>query len=403
MSPFTPAASTLSDLSARFQDIAAGLTQPTPGQGATVDAVDERNSARTITLNRMSDWAYTASATAREQADIDAGLERAPSPATISALAQVCHSTAGNDPAALLAYQEAGAERMAAKKAHAAATSATTWPEPASPAPMPTCSVDDRPIGDGYDGEGVADPTPEAETSVTMTDPAGEPETPVTMSTGDTPAASASAPTVADAAARTSLSADTLTTDPASRTASLSSAPSAAAQAPTAGQPSPTVTGPTGGAASQLGQPQNGVRQGATGRRPAQTRKEEQRESARDTTFDAAVAPIAGAVTGTASVSGSAAGLPSTPSTSTSGAPATASATSSTPNAAPSGGQGAGPMGGGPMARAMGSGNTVAPTSTASPPTILATEVDPSIDPLKADSSDLDWTPPNIPEGEKKA
>lgn len=55
------------------------------------------------------------------------------------------------------------------------------------------------------------------------------------------------------------------------------------------------------------------------------------------------------------------------------------------------------------MARPMGSGNTVAPTSTsATPPTILATEVDPSIDPLKADPSDLDWTPPTIPTEDKK-
>ncbi|MFT8179312.1 hypothetical protein ACLXNF_17180 [Mycobacteroides chelonae] len=392
MSPFIPAVSTLSDLSARFQDLASALTQPTPGQGATVDAVDERHAARTITLNRLADWAYTASATAREQADVDAGLERAPSPATISALADVCHATAGNDPSALAAYQEAGAERMSAKKAHAAQTAQTTWPESITPAPMPTCGVDDRPLGDGWEGEGVEDPTQsESETPVSMSDPAGEPETPVTMST------------VSDTAAGTSLSADTLTTDPAARTASLSSPTATAAQAPTAGQPSPAVTGPTGGAASQLGAPQNGVRQGAAGRRPAQTRKEDSREPARDTTFDAAVAPIAGAITGTASVSGSSAGLPSAPSTSTSGAPtATPAPPSTPPSATPPSGQGAGPMGGGPMARAMGSGNTVAPTSAASPPTILATEVDPSIDPLKADPDDLDWTPPTIPEGEKK-
>ncbi|WP_100462561.1 hypothetical protein [Mycobacteroides abscessus] len=400
MSPFTPAASTLSDLSSRFQDIASALSSPTPGQGATVDAVDERHAARTITLNRMSDWAYTASATAKEQSDIDAGLERAPSPATISALADVCHATAGNDPAALLAYQQAGAERMAAKKAHAAATSATTWPEPASPAPMPTCGVDDRPVGDGYDGEGVEDPaqSESEETPVTMTDPAGEPETPVTMST-DAPAASATMSTVSDTAASTSLSADTMAPTDA-RTASLSSAPSTAAPSTSAGQPSPATVGPTGGVASQLGAPQNGVRQGATGRRPAQTRKEDSREPARDTTFDAPVAPIAGAITGTASVSGSPAGQPSTPSTSTSGAPTASPAAPSTPNAAPSGGQGAGPMGGGPMARSMGSGNTVAPSS-ATPPTVLAAEIDPSIDPLKADADDLDWTPPTI-EGEKK-
>ncbi|MBV6362526.1 hypothetical protein HZD78_21480 [Mycobacteroides chelonae] len=401
MSPFTPAASSLSDLSARFQDIATALASPTPGQGRTVDAVDERNSARTITLNRLADWSYTASATAREQADIDAGLERAPSPADISALAATCHATAGNDLSALAAYQEAGAERMAAKKAHAAATSATTWPEPASPAPMPTCSVDDRPIGDGYDGEGVADPAqPESdpETPVSMTEPETAP--PVTMST-DAPAASATMSTISDTAAGTSLTSDTPSTDAASRTASLSSPTATAAQAPTAGQPSPTVTGPTGGAASQLGAPQNGVRQGASGRRPAQTRNEDSQPTARDTTFDAAIAGTSGTalgvVGGAHSVSGSSAGQPST-----SGAPATAPAAPNTPPSAPSGGQGAGPMGGGPMARAMGSGNTVAPTSATPPPTIVAAEIDPSIDPLKAAPDDLDWTPPTIPAEEKK-
>lgn len=405
MSPFTPAASTLSDLSSRFQDIASALTQPTPGQGTTVEAVDERHGSRTITLNRLADWAYTASSTAREQADIDAGLERAPSPATISALAATCHATAGNDLSALAAYQEAGAERMAAKKAHAAQTAQTTWPESITPAPMPTCGgADDRPVGDGYGGEGVEDPTPDPETPVSMTEPETAP--PATMSTGsDTPAASATMSTVSDTDAGTSLSADTLSADPTGRTASLSSAPSTAAPSTSVGQPSPTVTGPTGGAASQLGQPQNGARQGGAARRTAQTRKEGSQPTARDTTFDAAVAPIAGAVTGTASVSGSSAGLPSAPSTSTSGAPTAAPAAPSTPNAAPSGGQGAGPMGGGPMARAMGSGNTVAPTSTsaASPPTIVAAEIDPSLDPLKADPSDLDWTPPTIPTEEKKA
>lgn len=400
MSPFTPAAPSLSDISSRFQDLASALTQPTPGRGATVDAVDERNAARTITANRLADWAYTAASTSRDQSDIDSGLERAPSPATISALAQVCHSTAGNDPAALLAYQEAGAERMAAKKAHAASTSATTWPEAVTPAPMPsTCGVDDRPIGDGFGGEGVEDPTQsEADTPVTMTDPAEG--SPTVMSTGDSPAASASTPTVSDTAAGTSLSADSLSADSGARTGTLFSAPATSAPSTAAGQPSPTVTGPTGGATAQLGQPQNGVRQGVTGRRPAQTRKEDSREPTRDTTFDAAVAPIAGAITGTASASGSSAGLPSTPSTSTSGAPTAPS----TPNAAaPSGGQGTGPMGGGPMARAMGSGSTVAPTSSSPSPTIVAAEIDPSLDPLKADPDDLDWTPPTIPTEEKKS
>lgn len=404
MSPFTPAAANLSALSARFQDLAAGLTQPTPGQGATVDAVDERHAARTITLNRLADWAYTASATAKEQSDIDAGLERAPSPADISALAATCHATAGNDLGALAAYQEAGAERMAAKKAHAAATSATIWPEGITPAPMPsTCGVDDRPVGDGFGGEGVEDPTPDPETPVSMTDPDGEPETPVTMST-DAPAASATMSTVSDTAAGTSLSADTLTADPAVRTASLSNPTATAAPSTSVGQPSPTVTGPTGGAASQLGAPQNGVRQGATGRRPAQTRKEDSREPSRDTTFNAAIAGTSGTalgvVGGAHSVSGSSAGLPST---STSGAPTATPAAPSTPNAAaPSGGQGAGPMGGGPMARSMGSGNTVAPTSSTPPPTIVAAEIDPSLDPLKADADDLDWTPPTIPTEDKK-
>lgn len=442
MSPFNTAESALDSLSSRFSDLQQPLRQPCPGEGATVTTIDERNAARAITASRLADWAYSAKAVAQAQADADGALMRAPSPADLEALGLQCELTNGS-PSALAAYQSAGQERLAAKKAHTAATSQTAWPDsvtaadmPAAPtAPDPTSDKksgrgkpsqigdgdgfkdegegDDRPVGDGFGGEGVDDDSaPDADDTAT----------PATNSSVDSNASrplplDTPAPVSAEAAG-TSLSADT--SDPTgARTGTLSNTTSPAGS-PTAQQPpqmapiqpNASVTGPRGGASPQLGQPQNGSRQAPTGPRPAQTGKDDTPPPSRDTTFDPLIAGTGGAALGIAGGAHTASGAPTGPSTPsvptapsgatgvpTGPAPAHGATTPPPAPAPPPQGMGAGSTLRPPVAPSS-SGETVHAATTRTP--IYQADVDPSLDPLTADPSDLDWTPPTIPTEEKK-
>lgn len=432
MSPFTTAAEALSDLSSRFSDLQNPLRQPCPGEGATVTQLDERNAARAITASRLADWAYSARAVAQAQAEADGALMRAPSPADLESLGLQC-TLSNASPAALAAYQQAGAERIQAKKAHTAATSGTTWPDSVTPAELPSTvpsdprhapktagrdknkppsGEDDRPVGDGYGGEGVEEPTEttsdDSTAPVEQASPASSASRPLPL---ETPA-----PTVAADAANTSLSADGDPTAGA-RTGTLSS-PTGAAGTPQPPQmapmqPNATVTGPTGGASPQLGQTQNPTSKGSAGPRPAQTGKDDTPAPVRDTTFDALATGAGGALLGMAG-GANAASVPASGSPTGPGTPSVPTTPSGAPSASPAGPapatpptpgqQGTGPVGAGPMARppvppSMGSGDTVAPTSRTP---IYQAEVDPTLDPLNANPDDLDWTPPVIPTEEPK-
>lgn len=364
-SGFATAADDLGALHERIADATAQITNfDFPGEGKVERAFNSVQASLTADATAAGQYAEDAATACGTQAEIDHGLELAPTPADLNALLR--QATESGDPEAKAAFDAAVEDYKQARTAHENSTLGNCFPT----ASVGTCGVPIEMSGEGggsssegeddgdlsgLDGEGNED----EDTPVSMSEDGGR--APVTMSTGGEPEAPVQ---MSDGLPPTPLSDSAVGTETSGSLTPTNGAGTGTLSQPTQATPGGTpmqgthttpnaAFGATGGRSPQLGQPSAGARTPAP-----KPRKDD------DTTSASSVTGVAG-VTGAAAPSSPA----STPSGTGAGTPPPTAPPPATgaPTAPGQSGTGQGGVGGGGLAGAgarppqqpLGSGDTV--------------------------------------------